>query len=68
LRAAGNGLNIVSTVHGEGSVDWQWRRLRLNEEERGRGLGGLAWAERPSGAGRFKGKGAHDTRRMGAEM
>jgi hypothetical protein len=40
----------------------------LEEGERGRGAGGLAWAERPSGAGRFHGKGARATRRMHAKM
>jgi hypothetical protein len=41
---------------------------RLEEEERGRGAGGHAWAERPSRAGWFYEKGARATRRMRAEM
>jgi hypothetical protein len=63
---------LESHVHGTRGGRWAARTggggFRLEEGERGRGAGGPAWAERPSGAGQFQGKGARATRRMQAEM
>jgi hypothetical protein len=59
-RHAGRATGSATQTGGDGFV--------LEEGERGRGMGGPAWAERPSGAGWFQGKGARATRRMHAKM